>query len=103
MATIPDTSRFTNTELILEDGVETFGTWTMPSYLIERPVDDHIKKFKVTSALEGRPDLIANQVYDNPHLAWVIIAFNGTRDVLNWPRAGDTIEYPISRLVITEL
>ena len=102
MAEVHDTSRFTKTELILEDGVETFGTWSMPSYLIERPIDDNIKKFKVMSALEGRPDLIANQLYGTPSLDWVLIAFNGVRD-LNWPRAGDTIEYPIPRIVVTEL
>lgn len=96
-------SRFKNTERIIVDGAETYGTWNQPLFLTKRPSDDKIGVFRVTSAAEGRPDLIANEVYGTPLLDWVIISFNGVRDTMNWPRAGDTIEYPLDSVVLPEL
>lgn len=96
-------SRFSRTPRIIVDGKETYGSWVQPSFLKNRPSDDQIQTFRVTSAMEGRPDLIANAVYGTPLLDWVIISFNKVRNTLNWPAAGDLIEYPIDDLVIPEL
>lgn len=100
MAKMHDTSRFTNTEMLIIDGVEVFGSWEMPSYLLTRP--SNVGRLKIKSALEGRPDLIAAEIYGTTSLDWVLIAFNNVRS-LNWPRAGETIEYPPPQLVFTEL
>lgn len=85
-------SRFRNTNLTIVEDHETVGVWNQPSYLVERPAESFISKFYVNNAYEGRPDLIANQMYGNPKLDWVIIAFNNPPELLNWPRAGDLIE-----------
>jgi len=89
--------------MIVVDGVETVGVWNQPSYLIERPDDAYISKFHVTSALEGRPDLIAYAVYKSAELDWVIIAFNNPSEILNWPKAGDMIEIVAQELIHAEL
>jgi hypothetical protein len=96
-------SRYTNTEQIVVDSKETVGVWNQPSYLITRPAEANILRFYVTSALEGRPDLIAYSVYGYAELDWVIVAFNNPPEILNWPRAGDLIEYPVGSLVYAEL
>lgn len=103
-------SRFNNTEHIIVDGKETIGTWNKPSWLRELPDDKFIRTFNVNSALEGRPDIIANRVYGTPLLAWVLIAFNathysdgGARVGLNWPRAGMLIRYPSDSIVFPEI
>lgn len=96
-------SRFSQSQLIMFDDVETFGVWEQPSFLIKRPNEDKIGVFRVTSATEGRPDLISNKLYGTPLLDWVLIAFNNVRKPLNWPRAGDDIEYPFDSIVLPEL
>jgi len=95
--------------MIITDGHETFGRWKSYSFLKERPADENIGVFRVTSAVEGRPDLISQQVYGTPLLDWVLIAFNNTidnqsaRNALNWPRAGDLVEYPVESIVVPEV
>lgn len=103
MSELSQFSRFYKTERVIMDGAETFGTWDPPSFLTKRPPDDKIGVFRVTSATEGRPDLIANRLYGTPLLDWVIISFNGVSDTMNWPRAGDVIEYPLVNVVLPEL
>jgi len=98
-----DFSRFSKSELIIVDGKETYGAWAQFKFLKTRPAEDLIKVFQVTSVTEGRPDLIANQVYGTPLLDWVLIAFNNVRDTLNWPMAGSLIEYPVDSIVLPEI
>jgi len=92
-------SRFFQTEEIVVDGVETLGIWDPPDFLKKRPDDELIGRFAVTNAVEGRPDLIANELYRSPLLDWVLIAFNNVREPFNWPKAGEVIEYPVEMLV----
>lgn len=101
--TLSDYSRFTGTEMIIVNGIETYGKWSGYSFLKQRPPDDKIGVFRVTSALEGRPDLISASVYNTPLLSWVLIAFNNARGVLNWPRTGDRVEYPLEEIVMPEV
>ena len=58
-----DNSRFFQTDKILYCSVETMGVWDPPDFLKKRPSEDLIKRYLVTNALEGRPDLIARAVY----------------------------------------
>ena len=102
MVKLSDFSRFGRTEMIITNGVETFGTWTQPSYLLTRPDESLISKLKITSQFAGRPDLISNKLYGTPLLDWVLIAFNNVTE-LNWPKIGDIIEYPASLLVFPSL
>ena len=99
MAQLDDFSRFFQTGETIIDGNETFGVWNPPLFLKIRPEEDKIARFRVTSQTEGRPDTIANRIYGTPLLDWVLISFNKVRDPLNWPKAGDIIEYPIDSIV----
>jgi hypothetical protein len=103
MPQLDDFSRFKNTELLLVDGKETYGRWAALRFLKERPPEGQIKVYQVTAAKEGRPDLIAQEVYGTPLLDWVLIAFNDVRDTLNWPLAGQLIEYPLDTVVLPAL
>lgn len=103
MAELDQFSRFKQTEQIISDGVETFGLWVQPSFLKRRPLEENIGVFRVNTATEGRPDLIANELYGTPLLDWVLISFNKARRSLNWPQAGDSIEYPLDTIVLPEL
>ena len=96
-------SRYRQTEQIVVDGKETVGYWNQPSYLSERPANAYINRLYISSALAGRPDLIANALYGSPQLDWVLIAFNNPTEPLNWPSPGTTIEYPSYDLVRSEL
>jgi hypothetical protein len=98
-----DFSRFSRTEMIIVEGNETFGRWKSFSFLKERPADNNIGVFQVTSAVEGRPDLISQQIYGTPLLDWVLIAFNNARAAINWPRTGDLVEYPVESIVVPEI
>lgn len=100
---LSDYSRFTKTEMIIVDRVETYGKWNSYSFLKTRPSDDLIGVFRVTSALEGRPDLISAAIYSTSQLDWVLIAFNNARGVLNWPKTGERIEYPLEKVVMPEV
>ena len=103
MAKLHQFSRFQTTEPIIVGGNDTYGVWKQPSFLVTRPREDQIGVFRVTSALEGRPDLIAYKLYGTPLLDWVLISFNNARRALNWPKAGDSIEYPLDEVVLPSL
>lgn len=100
---LDDFSRFKDTELVIVDGKETFGRWKPFSFLTQRPPSEFIGVFQVTSALEGRPDLISNNLYGTPNLDWVLLSFNKVFETLNWPRTGDLIEYPLETIILPEL
>lgn len=103
-------SRFVKTPTTIYDGKLTLGIWQDFSWLREEPEGQFIGRFYVDNSLEGRPDLIADRIYSNPLLDWVIIAYNvriskrlDAQNVLNWPKAGTTIEYPDRTLVIPSI
>lgn len=89
--------------MIIVDEVETFGKWVEYPFLKERPREEYIGVYQVTTGYQGRPDLISNIIYGTPYLDWVLIAFNKARRTLNWPRTGDLIEYPIESIVLPEI
>lgn len=83
--------------------VETVGVWVKPSWLKKRPNNNQIGNVIITSDLEGRPDKIAQAVYGDDKLDWVIIAFNSPLNPLGWPKTGERVEYPAESIVIPEL
>ncbi len=97
--------RFRRTPPLVFDGRDTYGTWKQPSWLVTRPADDLIGRIVASSQHEGKPHLLAQDIYDSQLLHWVLIAFNFPRSavVFGWPRAGDIVEYPDESLVIPEL
>ena len=103
MADLGDNSRYSLTEYVIVDGKETLGTWSQPNFLKNPVAESDIRAFKVDNKYEGRPDLIADILYDSPDLAWVLLAFNDARQPMNWPRAGSVIKYPDRRVIFSEL
>lgn len=103
MSELGDNSRFNTTQSIIVDGKETLGRWSEPRFLTQPVAESDIYAFKVDNRYEGRPDVIADILYDASDLAWVLIAFNQVRDPMNWPRAGDVIKYPDRAIVFSEL
>jgi len=91
---LPSNSRFRQTEVIRKNGNETFGLWSKQSFLTTEYPEDEIIKFEVTSPYRGRPDLIADEVYGDPQLAWVVVAAGRTFDTINWPTIGMVLRLP---------
>ena len=102
MADLGDNTRFFNTESIIINGLETLGRWSEPQFLRSADESD-MYAYQVNNTKEGRPDLIAEELYDAPELSWVLISFNQIRQPLNWPAAGQVIKYPSRSLVFSEL
>lgn len=98
-----DHSRFRRQDTIIVDGVETMGRWKEPRWSLVRPDRSDISTFHVTNNYEGRPDRIADVIYGDPTMDWVLIAFNKVRNPLNWPKTGTVLEYPAGRIVFQEL
>lgn len=96
-------SRFRNTESVLYNGNETFGTWSQADLFIRPKSPGDYFLYTVTNSYEGRPDLIAFEVYNSSELDWIIIAYNKPRQVLNWPIAGDVIKVPRASVVSLEI
>lgn len=65
--------------------------------------DSRIKNYKVKAGQEGRPDLIANAVYGDSKLFWVLLEYNNVVDVFGWPKIGSIIRYPTESAVLPEL
>lgn len=99
-------TRYANAEEVLYEGRETRARLRRYSWLITRPIDQDIGTFKVTTQTEGAPRRIAQQLYDDHRLYWVLVLFNnrwfpdpGATQVLNWPVAGQVIYYPRSYVI----
>lgn len=99
MAVLLNTSRFIKTPLTkTRDGKDTYGI--IQGFDSLRDIDgDNIESFLVDSCYSGRPDLIAQLFYGNPHLEWVIVFANRPKNTLNWPKAGSTIKIPRNTFV----
>ena len=93
-------SRFSKTDSVLFDGNETFGMWKNP---ITDVIYNNLILYVVDSRHVGRPDIIADELYGNSSLDWVLIAVNNATTSLNWPNAGDTIKVPDASLITSEL
>ncbi len=96
-------SRFATTPTIFVDGHEVYGAWNRPALLQRKLEENEVIRYSVTKSVEGRPDLISQEIYGTTSLDWVIISYNNARNVLNWPKVGDTLVLPIPTLVSSEL
>src|SRR4051812_45806571 len=93
-----DHSRFRRQQPITVDGVETMGKWKEPNWLVKRPDQSLIGSYRVGTDTEYRPHLIAQIVYGDPTMDWVLLAFNRVREPFNWPRAGTIVGFPADSL-----
>lgn len=99
-------TRYSNAQDIYYKGRETKGRLRDYSWLVIKPNDREIYTFKVTTQTAGAPRRIAQQVYGDHDLYWVLVSFNnrwykdpGALQVMNWPVAGQVVYYP-SRMII---
>lgn len=83
--------RYTQLDKILVKGIAVPGPYIDPSFITLR---DNESIFKVFTGYVGRPDLIANEVYGDPGLYWVIIAYNNVSNTMNWPPIGEIVRCP---------
>lgn len=103
MALAPDPqSRFRiSTPVTTPEGAETFGLLTKYSFLDPKNLtQQQVIKLTITPNLVGRPDLIANQVYNSPVLDWVVVLFNKPLNPVGWPANGTVITLPVARIVL---
>lgn len=98
MADLTPESRYSATELISVDGVDTFGLYNPPAW-IKNLNTSNLGNFSVTNDLERRPDLISKKLFGTPKFFWVLIQVNKPRDPLNWPLSGQVIKFPSSSIV----
>jgi len=94
-------TRYDNAEDVYYRGSETKARLRNYSWLRVRPIDSDIGAFKVTTQTAGSPRRIAQQIYGDHRLFWVLALFNSrwysdarATSVLNWPVAGQILYYP---------
>jgi hypothetical protein len=93
-------SRFVQTDPVVFDGCDTYGRWNSP---LTQAIYDNLLLLVINARYAGRPDLIANELYGDDSLDWVLITVNNATDALNWPNAGDTIKVPDPTIMTSEL
>jgi len=98
-------SRFLLSNPILtRDGYETYGIATKPNFLIRENLEpSEIGHEIVTPKSVGRPDRLAETIYGDPNLMWILVIFNNVEDPFNWPVNNQIVEYPIKSVVFSEL
>jgi hypothetical protein len=97
-------SRFIRTENVRKNNATTYGLWVRPRLLTEAELEESdIIKVPIDQEYNGRPDLIANNFYNDPMLEWVVIMFNRPADPLNWPKAGTVIKIPSKAVVFSTI
>lgn len=95
---LPHYSRYINTERIFWDSEESLGLYSVPDRIKNLEPKDLIS-VKITPGFAGRPDLIAQEYYNTPYYAWVIIIHNSPLNPIGWPKQGDVITIPNSVVV----
>lgn len=98
-------SRFSASDPILtRDGRATYGIAKKYDFLSrENLKSDEIGQIVINPDLAGRPDLLADEIYGNVDLMWIIVIFNRIQNPLDWPTNNQIIEYPIPSVVFAEL
>ena len=98
---IDSLSRFTNTESIIKDTINTFGLWQRPFFLDECNLnEDDITTISIDQNFAGRPDRIADEYYQTPLLDWIVVMFNRPLNTIGWPQAGTVIKIPAAIVVL---
>jgi len=103
-------TRYDNAQSVLYKNFETKARLREYSWLVTKPIDTDISSFKVNTQTAGAPRRIAQQVYGDHNLYWVLVMFNnkwfadpGALQVLNWPVAGQVLFYPNRYVIIPTL
>lgn len=84
-------NRYKYTPSISVDGIATVGPYVEPAFVSDRSNEGTLK---TPPSRSGRPDLIANDLYGDPSLFWVLLTYNNVTKVLNWPKNGEVVKYP---------
>lgn len=95
-------SRFLNIQPIIQDNVETFGFWRRPKFLDGISNDDLII-YQVTPDRAGRPDKISSDFYETSLLDWIIITYNNTSGIFNWPLTNEVIKVPSPNFILPRI
>jgi len=98
-------SRFAlSTPVLTRDGKETFGIAKKFRFMDRKNLaDEEILPFVVTHEFVNRPDKIANEIYQNEDLQFIIVLFNRAENPFQWPPLGLVLEYPIQSRVFAEI
>lgn len=91
--------RYTQLEKVETKGYVIPGPYIDPTFLTVKETES---TYKVGTGYAGRPDLIAQAVYGDSALFWVIIAYNNVTKVMNWPQIGEVIRYPRYDKIVRE-
>lgn len=99
-------TRYDNAESVTYKGFETKARLKNYPWLRVKPADQDIGTFKVTTQTAGAPRRIAQTVYGDHRLFWILPMFNSkwyndarATAVLNWPVAGQVLYYPRSYVI----
>ncbi len=84
-------NRYKYTDKIIVEGKTTVGPYVEPPFVSDPTNEGTIK---IPASRSGRPDLIANDLYGDPSLFWVLMIYNNVTKVMNWPKNGEVIKYP---------
>lgn len=97
-------SRFYGAEPIIVNGRTTFGRWSRPDWLKEENIaSTDVLLVSIDQRFAGRPDLIAQEYYNDYNLEWVITMFNRPLNPLGYPKAGTTIKLPSKKIVFSNV
>lgn len=93
-------NRYKNTNNLNIDGQIVPGPYETPLF-ISRQLQPSI--LRVSPQRANRPDLIANDLYGDPSLFWVLLEYNSVSNTMNWPKAGEIIKYPPINRIMREM
>lgn len=93
-------NRYKNTAKINIEGQVVPGPYVQPLF-IDRQFEPSI--YRVSPQKANRPDLIADDIYGDPSLFWVLLEYNSVSNTLNWPKAGEIIKYPPVNRIMREM
>jgi len=103
-------SRFNNTKKIRYLDKEILARWENYSWLVVKPNEDDIQTLKILSQFAGDSRTIANNLYGDHNLYWVLNSFNykwyndyGAMNVFAWPSAGQVVYYPVRSIIVTSI
>jgi len=95
-------------EILTRDGNPTWGTMKKFDFLDRDNLEsDQIHNIIIDADLAGRPDRIADKVYNRVDLDWVIRMFNRVDNPfvypVGWPSVNELVEYPSASVVLEEV
>lgn len=102
-------SRFSLSDPIeTSNGKLTYGLMKKFRFMDRKNLNEEdIKIFVITADFRGKPHALAERLYGNENLFWILIFFNRVENPFEyphgWPNIGLIIEYPSAAVVRAEL